>query len=305
VSEVRRSITVAFQGELGAYSEDAVRTFFGHPAEPLPCREFRDVGRAVTDGTAQYGALPVENTLAGGVGGSLDVLLNTDLEVVGEVIVPIHHCVLGPAGATLDGLTRVLSHPVALAQCERFFAGRPGVEAVAVYDTAGAAKEVARLGERSTGAIASRTAGARYGLDVLAEQVEDRPDNQTRFLVVARRGTPRPAGPVGANGRRTAIVLETANQPGALVKALQVLADRGINLSKLESRPTGEPWSYRFFIEIDGDAASPEAHNALEEIRRRARSVRVLGSYARYAEGGEEGRGKSETGKREEGRGKS
>lgn len=281
MAEGGSSIRVAFQGELGAYSEEAVRVFFGSWATPVPCREFRDVGRAVTRRETEYGTLPVENTLAGGVGASLDLLATSDLEVMGEVIVPIHHCVLGVTGATMEGVRHVHSHPVALAQCERFFAGHPGIEAVAVYDTAGAAKEVADLRDPTTAALASRGAAERYGLAVLGENVEDRPDNQTRFLVVARPGAPRPPRADRRDGRKTTIILETANQPGALVRALLALAERGINLTKLESRPTGEPWTYRFFLEIDGDAAAPEAHLALEALRGRAKSVKVLGSYAR------------------------
>ena len=281
---------VAFQGELGAYSEDAVRLFFGQEAEPVPQREFRDVGRAVATSDVDYGALPIENTLAGGVGGSYDVLAVEDLEVVGEVVVPIHHCVLGVSGAQLGALRRVLSHPVALAQCARFFESHTGIEAVAVYDTAGAAREVARLKDVRTAALASRAAAERYGLAVLATDVEDRPDNQTRFLIVSRRGAPKPRAPWRTNGRRTAVILETANEPGSLARALLAFAERGINLSKLESRPTGEPWTYRFFLEIDSDAATPDAHFALEEVRRRSKSVRVLGSYASPAGGKPSGR---------------
>lgn len=277
----RRGLRVAFQGELGAYGEEAVRLFFGPGAEPVPSREFRDVGAAVKSKSVDFGALPIENTLAGGVGPSLDVLSDADLEVMGEVVVPIHHCVLGVPGATLDSVRSVLSHPVALAQCERFFADHAQIRAVATYDTAGAALEVRRLGQTDTAAVASREAAERYGLAILAADVEDRPDNQTRFLVVARRGAPRPPRTPGSHGRKSAVVLETANEPGALVKTLLALAERGINLSKLESRPTGEPWTYRFFLEIDADAATPNAHFALEDARKRCRMLRVLGSYDR------------------------
>lgn len=279
----RRGLKVAFQGELGAYGEEAVRAFFGPGAEPVPSREFRDVGAAVKSKAVDYGALPIENTLAGGVGPSLDVLADPDLEVVGEIVVPIHLCVLGLPGATLEAVRVILSHPVALAQGERFFAARPAVQAVATYDTAGAALEVQRLGRPETAALASRAAAERYGLVVLAPDIEDRPDNQTRFLIAARRGAPRPPRVPAGNGRKTAVVLETANEPGALVKTLLAFAERGINLSKLESRPTGEPWTYRFFLEIDTDAATPNAHVALEDARKRCRTLRVLGSYDRAA----------------------
>ena len=277
--DIRRGLKVAFQGELGAYGEEAVRLFFGPDAEAVPSREFRDVGAAVMGQAVDYGALPIENTLAGGVGPCLDVLMDPGLEVVGEVVVPIHICLLGAPGATIGDVRKVLSHPVALAQCGRFIATHSGLQAVATYDTAGAALEVQRLGGPDTGALASRAAAQRYGLAVLAADVEDRPDNQTRFLVIARRGAERPPRQGAGGGRKTAVVLETANQPGALVKTLLAFAERGINLSKLESRPTGEPWTYRFFLEIDVDAATPNAHLALEDARNRCRMLRVLGSF--------------------------
>jgi prephenate dehydratase len=278
--------TAAFQGELGAYSEAAVHLFFDGAVEPVPRREFAEVGQAVADGAAEYGVLPIENTLAGSVVGSYDVLATHELTVVGEVITPIHHCVLGTPGATLDGLTRVLSHPVALAQCTRFLQARRGLEAVAVYDTAGAAREVADRADAALGAIAGRHAAARYGLKILATDVEDRHDNQTRFLVVSRAGAPLPPPATARRDRspamRTSLILETKNTPGALVRVLLPFSARSINLSKLESRPAGEPWTYRFFVELEVDAASRVAREALEEVQQHAATLRVLGSYPRW-----------------------
>jgi prephenate dehydratase/chorismate mutase/prephenate dehydratase len=280
---------VAFQGELGAFSEEAVRRFFGPGAEPVPRREFAEVGRAVAGGEVDFGLLPIENTLAGSVIGSYDVLAAEPLEVVGEVITPIHHCVLGVEGASVEGLSRVLSHPVALAQCTRFLARHPAIEAVAVYDTAGAALEVARQRDPTLAAIAGRRAAGRYELSVLAADVEDRHDNQTRFLVVAREGAPRHAGlPRPEGPRRSALLVETPNSPGALVRVLLPFSEAGINLSKLESRPTGEPWSYRFFVELDESAEEPAASAALERVAEHASRLRVLGSYARWREPGAE-----------------
>lgn len=275
---------VAFQGELGAYSEEAVHLFFREGAEPAPRRDFAEVGRAVAGGEVEFGLLPVENSLAGSVVGSYGVLASGELEVVGEVITPIHHCVLGVPGAALGGLARVLSHPVALAQCVRFFGEHPGVEAVAAYDTAGAAKEVAERGDPAVGAIAGRRAAARYGLVVLAEDVEDRSDNQTRFLVVARRGArlPHPSAASHREGGRTSLIVETENRPGALARVLLPFAERGINLSKLESRPAEVPWTYRFFVDLDGDRGSPEVREALDRVGEHAR-VHVLGSYPRWS----------------------
>lgn len=277
---------VAFQGELGAFSEEAVHRFFGAGAEPVPRREFANVGQAVVSGEVDFGLLPIENTLAGSVVGSYDVLAGGDLEIVGEVITPIHHCVLGTPQATLDGVRRVLSHPVALAQCTRFLRARSGIEAVAVYDTAGAAKEVAARNDPAQAAIAAARAAARYGLKVLAENVEDRPDNQTRFFVVIPRSSnPRPSlPPRPASPRKSSVLIETRNVPGALLQVLAPFSEREINLSKLESRPAGEPWSYRFFIELDADAGGGHAAEALEEIRKRSSHMQLLGTYPKWTE---------------------
>ena len=280
-------LRVAFQGELGAFSEAAVYQFFG-TAEPVPKPEFAEVGRAVVDGDVEYGLLPIENTLAGSVVASYDVLAASPLSVAGEVITPIHHCVLGVPGGTLEQLTSIRSHPVALAQCTRFLQSRHGVRAVAVYDTAGAAKDVAACGDPAVGAIAGRHAATRYGLQILAADVEDRSDNQTRFLVVQRDDARRAQLVAGGSGHagpmRTTLLVETPNEPGALVRVLTPFADRGVNLSKLESRPTGEPWTYRFFIELDADLASADATAALRAVRETGASVRSLGSYPRWCE---------------------
>ncbi|HVH12691.1 MAG TPA: prephenate dehydratase [Longimicrobium sp.] len=275
---------VAFQGELGAFSGEAVRVLFGRNVEPVARREFADVADAVLRGEAECGLLPVENTLAGSVVAAYDVLATQPLEIVGEVVTPIHHCVLGLPGATLEGLTRVASHPVALAQCTRWLASHPALRAVAAYDTAGAARDVAAGGDPALAAIAGRGAAERYGLRVLAADVEDRPDNQTRFLAVIARGAEAPAVLAGRMGgaMKTALLAETANTPGALVGILAPFAARGINLSKLESRPTGEPWRYRFLIEIDADARGEDAAAALADARRHASRLDVLGSFPRW-----------------------
>lgn len=277
---------VAFQGELGAFSEEAVHRFFGSGVEPVPSREFSEVGQAVVAGNVDYGLLPIENSLAGSVVPSYDVLAAGELEIVGEVITPIHHCLLGVLGTSIDQIRRVLSHPVALMQCTRLLRSLPHVEAVAVYDTAGAAKDVADAGDSSSAAIAAARAAARYGLDILRQNVEDRPDNQTRFLVVAPRNSDRKLPPVPhrQGPDKTAVLVETKNLPGALLQVLSPFSERGINLSKLESRPAGEPWSYRFFLEMDAPTSDAAAAAALEEVRQRAVKLHVLGTYPRWVE---------------------
>lgn len=266
---------VAFQGAPGAFSEEAVHACFGEKVEAMPCREFADVTRAVESGRADHGMLPVENTLAGSVIAAYDALLASDLRVVAEVVLPIRHFLMAPRGAELAGLESARSHPVALAQCSRFFAGHPHIRAIAAYDTAGAAEEVAASADVRSGAIAARSAADRYGLAILAADIQDRDDNATRFLAIERPG--EPFHPPAA-GERTIVIAETENRPGALLELLTPFARRGINLMKLESRPGEEPWTYRFIIELEGAAG---AERAIEEARAGARSLRVLGTFAR------------------------
>jgi prephenate dehydratase len=177
---------VAFQGERGAFSEAAATSHFG-AAETIGCREFADVVDAVVRGRADYAVLPIENSLAGAVPGVADLLRDTRLEVTAELWLPIHHCLLGVAGSRLAAVECVLSHPVALAQCTRFFARHPGISAVAWYDTAGAAKHIARSGDVTVAAIASEAAARSYSLDILESNLEDRLDNRTRFVIVGAR----------------------------------------------------------------------------------------------------------------------
>jgi prephenate dehydratase len=275
---------VAFQGELGAFSEQGVAQLWPEGAEPVPMREVLDVARAVEAGEVELGLLPVENTLAGSVIGSYDALFACDaVHVVAETVVAIHHCVLAVPGATLESLRTVASHPVALAQCARFLRSHPHLVAQAAYDTAGAAREVASRGDPTAAAIAGRPAAERYGLTIVAADVEDRPDNQTRFLAIARSHPPAFGGypPLAAGTpARSVVVLTTDNVPGALLRVLEPLAEHGINLSKLESRPTGEPWTYRFFLELEHAAGDEAARLALDAVRRASRSFRLLGTVA-------------------------
>jgi prephenate dehydratase len=180
-------------------------------------------------------------------------------------------------GTSLDRLRAVESHPIALAQCAAWFARHPSIEQRAAYDTAGAARDVARANDPARGALASRVAAARYGLTLLAENVEDRDDNQTRFVVLARE--PAKLAP---NARaKTILMLEVDNRPGALVRVLGPLSDRELNLTKIESRPTGQPWTYRFVLEFEHLAHDPRVQDALENVRREAAATRVVGTYTR------------------------
>jgi prephenate dehydratase len=235
------------------------------------------VARAVDRGDVDAGLLAVENTLAGSVVAAYDALaICEEVVAIGETIIGIHHCVLGVPGALLEAVRWVESHPVALAQCAEFFARHPHLEPRATYDTAGSAMDVANARDAHRAALASRIAAAHYGLDILAADVEDRPDNQTRFVAIGRA----PVALVDGTPARSILLVTVANTPGSLHRLLGPFAEYGLNLSKLESRPTGEPWSYRFIVEIEHRAGEAAMHDALAAVQRLVKSFRAVGTYA-------------------------
>ena len=276
---------VAYQGEPGAYGEEAVTAFFGDGVNPCPAATFTAACAVVVAGGASAVVLPVENSLAGTVGESLDALAATALTVVGELLLPIHHHLLGLPGASLTDIREVASHPQALAQCEPWLAQR-GWQLRPAYNTAGAARQVAEAGDPTLAAIASPAAARQYGLIVLAGDLAAADENLTRFIVASRPGgvVPPARGPLapGADAARTALVLfETRHVAGALHDALGAFADAGVSLSRIESRPTrASAWRYRFLVQVEGDADEDPTRAALDELRRRAHGVRVLGSFA-------------------------
>ena len=278
--------TVAYQGEPGAFGEEAIIGYFGADAvEPLPMSTFPAVCDAVEFGTADAGVLPLENSLAGTVGDALDPLATGSLTVVGEVLLPIRHHLLVLPGVALDDVEWVASHWQALAQCERFLRERHW-EVVPAADTAGAARELAARGDRQAGAVASERAAQRYGLEVAARDIQDSPHNVTRFAVLAQtdqHSLPPAVGalapPAGAP-RETLVTFETGHRPGDLYRALGAFADAGVNLSRIESRPSGSgPWRYRFLVQVAGDAALQPLADALDGLREHTSSMRVLGSF--------------------------
>lgn len=268
---------VAFQGEPGAYSDEATRAWFRDEVEPDPRRTFGEVVRAVTEGETEFGLLPIENSLAGSVDAALDALIDSDLEVVAETVLPIRHCLLATADATAEGIRRVLSHPVALAQCQGFFEERPDVEPVSVHDTAGAARLIREEDDPTQAALASAAAAERYGLRILRRDLQDRPDNRTRFLVVRRAGSTPPVDP-GASPK-TLVVFETEDRPGALVDVLSSFSERDINLTRLESRPGERPFTYRFIAEVAADLGRPPGSEALREARESCLSLDLKGPF--------------------------
>jgi len=276
---------VVYSGEPGAFAEDAVLAAFGD----VPRRGvagFRAVFEAVSDEHgAGVGVVPIENLLGGTVRENYDLLLEHDLEVMGEVVVPVRLCLAALPGQRIEDVERVYSHIQALGQAERFLATR-GWELLTTYNTAGAGKRIAHSREAGAAAVLSPRAAALFGLEVLADDIADVADNRTRFLAVARPGVAMAdwRAPTAA-GRRTLLAFGVRNEPGTLLAALRVFASRGLNLSRLESRPSGEaPWEYVFWVDLDADAAEPSAVAALDELRGEAAMVRVLGSYPQPAD---------------------
>jgi prephenate dehydratase len=268
---------IAIQGERGAYSEAAALEHFGAGIEIVPCETFDLAFAAVEQRQAESGLVPIENSLAGSIHRCYDLLLQHPLVITGERHLRVQHCLIGLPGTALGDIRRVISHPQALAQCERYLRALPGVTTAVVYDTAGSVKLVREQGDRSVAGIASRRAAEVYGMAVLAEGIEDDPANYTRFLAIA----PDALEPVGE--AKTSIVFAMRNQAGALFKAMSVFALRDIDLTKIESRPlVGKVWEYLFYVDLAGSAAEPAVARALDNLREYASFVRVLGSYARH-----------------------
>ncbi len=264
---------VAFQGEPGAYSEQVIRQHFGTEAKTLPCRSFGEIFVAVQDGRAIQGMLPVENSLAGTVIPAYDLLIDHDLRVQAEAILRVEHCLMSLPGTKLDAIKRVKSHHQALAQCEQTLK-RMGLTPVDYFDTAGAARDLAAQPEPGTAAIASELAAQTYGLDILARNVEDLDFNYTRFFVLGQ-GEPARQDP-----SKTSIIFTTRHVPGALFAVMGELAERGINLTKVESRPRrNRPWHYRFYMDFEGHESDTAVQEALLGILKKASFLKVLGSY--------------------------
>ncbi len=264
---------VAFQGERGAYSEEAVIRYFGEAAEPQPRRTISAVFMSVEAGEVEAGVVPVENSIEGSVGETYDALLTTSLKVIGELNLRISHCLIGLPGATIAGLKKVVSHPQALAQCRAYIASL-GLETVSHYDTAAAVRFVKELGDKTVAAIASARAAEIYSMEILARGVEDYGRNYTRFLVIGR------GEPERAEKEKTSIIFSLPHRPGALYEALGAFAKRGINLTKIESRPTrARPWQYHFYVDFEGHIGDDKIREALSELAAKSILLKVLGSY--------------------------
>jgi prephenate dehydratase len=266
---------VAFQGEPGAYSEAAVFEHFSEKdVAAVPCESFEQVFNVVKNGDCQCGVLPIENSLAGSIHQNYDLLLQNPLWVIGEQYLRVSHCLIAKPGTKISDIKTVMSHPQALAQCAGYLRSMPGIKVEPVYDTAGSVKIMRNQNDSSIAAIASKEAASIFGMQILAEKIEDNQANFTRFLVVA-------AEPVHPQKEaKTSIVFTLKNEPGSLFNAMREFASRDIDLCKIESRPlVGTPWDYLFYIDLTGSTENGTVQEALENLKQFAPMLRVLGSY--------------------------
>jgi len=264
---------VAFQGVQGAYSEQALRQHFGDSVDVHPCPSLSNLFRVIQSREVKYGLLPVENALAGAVDQAYELLLDYDLRIQAEVIFHVHHALMAQPGTRIEDLTHVRSHPQALAQCEKFLR-RQGLEPIPSYDTAGSAHMIAQEKPPAVGAIASTLAAELYGLEILAEEIEDVPFNYTRFFVLGHEDPPRGAY------TKTSLVFATRHRPAALYDALGEFASRDLNLTKIESRPRrSRPWEFVFYVDFEGHWQDAPAQEALVQLLQRVSFVKMLGSY--------------------------
>jgi prephenate dehydratase len=281
-----RALPIAFQGERGAFSEEAARKLAGARVAVLPCARFEDVFRALKEGKAGGAAIPIENTLAGSVHENYDHLLHFGFPIIGETSVRIIHHLMASKSVTFSRIKRVFSHPVALNQCLDFFAKNPQIERIPFYDTAGSAKMVMEQGLTDSAAIASEVAAEIYGARILRRSIESDRQNFTRFFLL-RSPEYAKRNPVRATAKtawKTSLVFTTRNIPGALFRAMSAFALRDLNLTKIESRPLrGKPWEYLFYVDFLERVDAPAAVNALNHLRETADFMRVLGCYPKGA----------------------
>ena len=278
-AEAEQEMKVSFQGTEGAYGHQAALQHFAVSRRPIVFKAyatFKEMLEAVVEGHTDRAMLPIENTTAGSVYESYDLLLRFNLALVGEEIVDVRHCLLGVADVPLESLRRIHSHPQALSQCSEFLSALKQCEGVSAGNTALAAKLVRELNDPAQAAIASEEAGAHFGLHVLRRDIANQPVNYTRFVVVA-------AAPVECDPRiaaKASMVLATRHEHGALVRCLNVIADEGLNVTKLESRPRpGTPWEYVFYVDVEGHLSSPRMQAALAGLAERTVFLKVLGCY--------------------------
>jgi len=276
IENLAKKARVAFQGEKGSFSEAAALGILGEDCQTVPCQTFDDLYKAVDLGFADYILSPLENSLVGSVHRCYDLLLHSNLHIVAEIILPISHFLVGAADANFEDIKTVESHPVALAQCERFFAAHTELKGVAADDTAGSVRRVIESDDKTRAAIGGKRTAEIYGGKILREHIEDHAENYTRFVLLS------PSANETEKGSKISLIVRLQNQPGALHNALRPFVRRGIDLSKIESRPIkGSPWQFNFYFDLQAPASESELRGALEEIKEQAAEVRYLGRYSK------------------------
>ncbi len=269
-------MSIAFQGEPGAYSELAAKEFYGAKKKYIPMTEFPDVYAAVSSGKTKYGILPIENSMAGSIHQNYDLLMEGDLYIVGEIYLSVSHYLIANQGVSRRKVKRVFSHPQALAQCKKYLRKYPKLEIIPVSNTAGAVRKIKDEHLDDAAAIASMQAAIDYNMLVLAEEIEDIHNNRTRFILLARK----PLRVRSKKGIKSSIVFATKNIPGALFKALSVFALRDIDLYKIESRPfSGRHFEYMFYLDFAGNISDIVSQNAVNHLQEITTYYRFLGSY--------------------------
>jgi len=277
--KIPENARVAFQGERGAFSEEAAVKLLGEEITLVPRPTFEAAFSAISDGVADFILAPIENSLAGSVHRSFDLLVESRMNILAEVIIPIAHNLIVAPGGSFEGVQVVESHPVALAQCEQFFAANPKLKRIATEDTAGSVREITRAKDPTRAAIAGSRAARIYGGVIVREHLEDNPENYTRFLLLsASPGRPRSSSQLEPD--KLSLVFQLDHRPGALYHALEPFARRNLNLMKIESRPVhGRPWQYRFYLDLQTSQREPEVRAALQELEKLVVDLRILGSY--------------------------
>jgi chorismate mutase / prephenate dehydratase len=270
-----QGIEVAFQGETGAYSEEAAFQYFGHSIIPKPCETFDAVFEVVENDEAPFGVVPIENSLEGSISRVYDLLLSSNIKVCGESDLHITHCLIANQAATLDIIKKAYSHPQILEQCQVFLR-QLGCEAISTYDTAGSVKMIKEKNIVDGAAVASAHAAEVYDMKIIVREIEDNPNNFTRFFILSKKDSP----PTGTD--KTSIVFSVKHQPGALSDAIKEFADAKINLTKIESRPTRQKaWEYNFFLDFEGHHQDKVVKGALNKLEDHALFLKILGSYPR------------------------
>ena len=262
---------VSFQGERGAYSEAASISFFGNDIEAIPCHTFSDVLKNTESDSSGYSILPIENSLEGSVGESNDLLLETDLNIIGEIYHRIHHCLIGTG--SIGDIDTVYSHPQALGQCRKFIQEN-SLKTIPSYDTAGSVKIIKNLNKNNVACIASKNAAEIFDVPIIKEGVEDNANNYTRFLVFSKENNGK------TDNSKTSIIFSVKHEAGALYQIINEFYQHKINLTKIESRPNkNTPWEYNFYVDFEGQQDDPSIKDVLEKLRNHSTFLKILGSY--------------------------